>query len=127
MLISARSEIILVQEFIPTEFDWRIGVLDGEPLFAARYFMCGDHWQILKHGADGSYDEGPTQAVAIEDAPPEVAETATRAARLVGRGLYGVDLKQTPHGVLVMEVNDNPNIDVGLEDVAVGDERREGT
>ena len=117
-----RSEIILVQEFIPTEFDWRIGVLDGEPLFAARYFMCGDHWQILKHGADGSYDEGPTQAVAIEDAPPEVAETAMRAARLVGRGLYGVDLKQTPHGVLVMEVNDNPNIDVGLEDVAVGDE-----
>lgn len=117
-----RSEIILVQDFVKTEFDWRIGVLDGAPLFAARYFMCEQHWQILKHAPDGSHTEGPTSAVTIDDVPPAVLETALRAARLVGRGLYGVDLKQTSSDVYVMEVNDNPNIDVGMEDAALGDE-----
>lgn len=116
-----RSEIILLQDFVPTAFDWRIGVLDGTPLFAARYYMCKRHWQILKHAADGSHDEGATRAEALEDVPDAVLDTALRAARLVGSGLYGVDLKETPDGVFVMEVNDNPNIDVGLEDAALGD------
>lgn len=117
-----RSEIILLQDFVTTEFDWRIGVLDGEALFAARYYMCAQHWQILKHAADGTHSEGPTQAVALDEVPAEVLAVALRAARLIGRGLYGVDLKQTAHGVFVMEVNDNPNIDVGMEDAALGDE-----
>ena len=116
-----RSEIILLQDFIPTQFDWRIGVLDGAPLFAARYFMCDRHWQILKHAPDGTHSEGPTNAVAIENVPPQVIDVALKAARLVGRGLYGVDLKETSTGVFVMEVNDNPNIDVGMEDAALGD------
>lgn len=116
-----RSEIILLQDFVPTAFDWRIGVLDGAPLFAARYYMCKRHWQILKHAADGSHDEGATRAVALEDVPAAVLDAALRAARLVGNGLYGVDLKETPNGVFVMEVNDNPNIDVGMEDAALGD------
>ncbi|MET4575427.1 RimK family protein [Ottowia thiooxydans] len=37
------SDVILVQEFMYTEFDWRIGVLEGKPLFAAQYHMCRDH------------------------------------------------------------------------------------
>jgi glutathione synthase/RimK-type ligase-like ATP-grasp enzyme len=117
-----RSAIILLQDFIETEFDWRIGVLDGEPLFAARYFMAERHWQILKHAPDGSHIEGPTRALPIENVPARVLEPAVRAAKLVGRGLYGVDLKETPAGVFVIEVNDNPNIDVGMEDAALGDE-----
>jgi glutathione synthase/RimK-type ligase-like ATP-grasp enzyme len=117
-----RSEIILLQDFVQTEFDWRIGVLDGAPLFAARYFMCDRHWQILKHAADGSHTEGPTRAVPVEEVPPAVLDAALRAARLVGRGFYGVDLKQTTSAVYVMEVNDNPNLDAGMEDTALGDE-----
>lgn len=117
-----RSEIILLQDFIQTEFDWRIGVLDGEPLFAARYFMCDQHWQILKHSPDGTHAEGPTNAVALADVPQSVLEPALHAARLIGRSLYGVDLKQTATGVYVIEVNDNPNIDAGMEDAALGDE-----
>ena len=116
------SDTLLLQDFVQTSFDWRIGVLDGEPLFAARYHMCDRHWQILKHASDGSYEEGPTEAIAVGEVPAEVLGTALRAARLVGDGLYGVDLKHTPHGVFVMEVNDNPNIDVGLEDAKEGDE-----
>ena len=49
-------------------------------------------------------------------------EAATRSARLIGDGLYGVDLKQTRDGVFVIEVNDNPNLDRGMEDGVLGDE-----
>ena len=45
-----------------------------------------------------------------------------RAANLIGDGLYGVDLKQTQKGVVVIEVNDNPNIDAGVEDKVLKDE-----
>ena len=116
-----QSEIILAQEFMYTPFDWRIGVLAGEPLFAARYFMCAEHWQILRHGPDGSHVEGRTQAVPIESVPKPVRETALAAARLIGDGFYGVDLKETDCGVFVIEINDNPNLDHGLEDGAAGD------
>jgi len=36
--------------------------------------------------------------------------------------LYGVDLKQTAKGIYVVEVNDNPNIDAGVEDAVLKDE-----
>ncbi len=116
------SEVILVQEYMYTEFDWRVGVLAGEPLFVARYYMCDQHWQILRHDADGSHAEGRTQAFAVEDVPAEVLDAAVRSARLIGDGLYGVDLKQTRGGVFVIEVNDNPNLDRGMEDGVLGDE-----
>ncbi|MDQ0392597.1 RimK family protein [Labrys monachus] len=115
------SEIILVQEFIYTPFDWRIGVLAGEVIFAAKYHMSEGHWQIIQHDGAGGHVEGRTQAVAVEEVPAEVIGPAVRAARLIGNGLYGVDLKQTRSGVVVIEINDNPNIDIGLEDAAVGE------
>lgn len=132
-----KSEIILVQEFMPSDYDWRIGVIGGEPIFACQYFMAKGHWQIYKHNdEDGAKDadkkakgakavphpeEGDHRTVPIEDVPPEVLDVAVRAANLIGTGLYGVDLKQTEKGVYVMEVNDNPNIDVGVEDMVLGD------
>lgn len=45
-----------------------------------------------------------------------------QTARLIGDGLYGVDLKQAGDRVLVIEVNDNPNLDAGIEDAVLGDE-----
>ncbi len=116
------SEIVLVQDFMYTEFDWRVGVLDGQPLFVARYFMVRDHWQIIKHAGDGQHAEGRTEAVKISETPPEVLRAATAAARLIGDGFYGVDLKQNAAGVFVIEINDNPNLDVGAEDKVLGDE-----
>ena len=38
------SDLVVIQPFIPTEFDWRIGVLDNKALFACRYFMAKGHW-----------------------------------------------------------------------------------
>ena len=44
-----------------------------------------------------------------------------RAANLIGEGFYGVDVKETGGGLVVMEVNDNPNVDAGCEDAVLGD------
>ena len=109
------SELGVVQSWTPSEFDWRVGVLDRQPLFAARYHMARGHWQIARH--DGGITRyGKVEAVALADAPPDVLDLAVRAASLFGDGLFGVDLKVVDGRPLVMEVNDNPNIDGGYED-----------
>jgi glutathione synthase/RimK-type ligase-like ATP-grasp enzyme len=115
------TELVLAQEFMPTAFDWRIGVLDGEPLFACQYLMARNHWQIVRHGEGGKALEGAMRAVQLAAAPAQVVQTAVKAARLIGRGLYGVDIKQNDRGVFVIEVNDNPNLVHGEEDDAEGD------
>ncbi|NJD19532.1 MAG: RimK family protein [Gemmatimonadetes bacterium] len=109
------SELVVAQEFMPSAFDWRVGVLDGQPLYAARYHMAKGHWQIVRaQGTHTSY--GDVQAVAIEDTPKAVVEVAVKAARLIGDGLYGVDLMEVDGRVVIIEVNDNPNLDGGFED-----------
>lgn len=115
----AQSDLILAQEFLPTAFDWRIGVLDGEPLFACQYLMAKKHWQIVRHQDGQAPAEGSFKTFALDEAPADVVDVATRAARLIGHGLYGVDLKETDKGVVVIEINDNPNLEHGVED-AVG-------
>jgi glutathione synthase/RimK-type ligase-like ATP-grasp enzyme len=116
----ARSELLVAQEWLPTEFDWRIGVFDGRPLFAAQYRMAPGHWQVIKRDDEGRV-EGETVAFAIGEVPEVVVETAVRAANLIGRGLYGVDLKQSGEKCWLIEVNVNPNIDAGNEDQIMGD------
>lgn len=115
------SDLILAQEYVVTEYDWRIGVLNGAPLYASKYFMAAGHWQIVKHEADGGHDEGLFETVPIEDAPGDIVDAALTAARPIGAGLYGVDVKQTARGPMVVEVNDNPNLDAGVEDKVLKD------
>lgn len=115
------SDILIAQKFMPTAYDWRIGVLDGRPLFAVQYKMARRHWQIVKHDTGGKPLEGGSRAVQLGAAPPLVLDTGLRAARLIGEGFYGVDLKETGEGVFVIEVNDNPNLDHGTEDQAEKD------
>jgi len=112
----ASSRLILAQEFMYTAYDWRIGILNGKPLYACQYKASRGHWQIVNHKADGTAIAGGFTTMAIDEAPKHVVETATRAANLIGNSLYGVDLKENDRGVFVIEVNDNPNIDHGIED-----------
>jgi glutathione synthase/RimK-type ligase-like ATP-grasp enzyme len=115
------TDLLVAQEYVPTDFDWRIGVLGGKPLYACRYGMAPSHWQIVKRDDDGVH-EGDAETMPVEDAPANVIKLATRAADLMGDGLYGVDLKVVRGKPVVIEVNDNPNIDAGVEDAALGDE-----
>ncbi|WP_457935908.1 RimK family protein [Mesorhizobium sp. 10J20-29] len=116
------SDLLIAQKFMPTEFDWRVGVLGGQPLFAVHYLMAKQHWQIVNHRPGGKPVQGGFKSFTLKEAPPLVVETAVRAARCIGDGLYGVDLKETPEGVFVIEVNDNPNLDHGCEDSGEKDE-----
>jgi glutathione synthase/RimK-type ligase-like ATP-grasp enzyme len=116
------SELVIAQEWTPTAFDWRIGVLAGTPLFASRYHMARGHWQIIQSESHSGPRYGRVEAVPIEKVPQRVLEVALGACRLIGGGLYGVDLKALDDGrVVVTEVNDNPNIDAGYEDGIAGD------
>lgn len=115
------SDLILAQEFMYTEFDWRVGILNRRPLFVCQYFMSKQHWQIVNHGDKGAPKEGGFKTLRVEDAPTKVVRMALRAANLVGEGLYGVDLKQSGERIVVIEVNDNPNIDAGVEDAVLGE------
>jgi glutathione synthase/RimK-type ligase-like ATP-grasp enzyme len=117
-----KSELIVAQEYLPTPFDWRVGILDRRPLFAAKYFMAPGHWQIVKHGAaKQDYIEGPTIAVPVSEVPKKVMTLGLRAAKLIGDGFYGVDIKEISNRCYVIEVNDNPNVDAGNEDGVLGD------
>jgi glutathione synthase/RimK-type ligase-like ATP-grasp enzyme len=117
-----KSELIVAQEWLPTEFDWRVGILDRRPLFVCQYYMAKGHWQIVKRepGRRG-YEEGPVRAVAVAEAPDEVVKLALKSANLIGDGLYGVDIKQVGSRCYVIEVNDNPNVDAGNEDGVLKD------
>lgn len=116
------SELVVVQGFIQSDFDWRIGVIDQKPLFACKYFMAPKHWQIQRQRDDGSMSYGKWETMPVELAPRKIVRTALAAANLIGDGLYGVDVKQVGSECYVMEINDNPNIESGVEDQILKDE-----
>ncbi len=110
-----KSALVLAQEYIYTDFDWRIGVLNNQPLYACRYFMAKKHWQIYRHEGDkthsGDFDTLPTY-----EAPDAVIKAALDVCKRIGDGFYGVDIKQKDDKVYIIEVNDNPSVDSGVED-----------
>jgi glutathione synthase/RimK-type ligase-like ATP-grasp enzyme len=118
------SELIVAQQFIKSEFDWRIGVLDGKALFASKYYMAPDHWQIYNWDNEDKekLHTGDFETLPIDQVPNEVISTAVKAAGLIGDGLYGVDLKEVGGKVYLIEINDNPNFDYGIEDKVLGNE-----
>ena len=115
-----KSDLVIAQEWLPTPFDWRVGVFDRRPLYVCKYFMAQGHWQVVKR-EPGRTLEGSTVAHSVGEAPEIVVRTALRAANLIGDGLYGVDLKQDGRQCYVMEINDNPNVDAGAEDAVLKD------
>src|SRR3546814_2048647 len=94
--------------------DWSSDVCSSDlPLYACRYYMAKDHWQVVKRVGNGAIVEGGHETLDVKDVPTAVLSVAVQAARAVGSSLYGVDLKQFGKRVKVIEVNDNPNIDHG--------------
>jgi len=116
------TALVIAQEFLYTEFDWRIGILNKEPLYACQYYMSRGHWQIYNHGARGAAKSGGFKTLPVRDAPSEVVKLALKATAPIGDGLYGVDIKQIGNRTVVIEVNDNPSIDAGVEDEYLGDD-----
>ena len=96
-------------------------MLDRQPLFACKYYMSRGHWQIYQHQEGGNFNAGGWETLDVLAVPRCVRETALKAANLIGDGLYGVDIKQKGNKAYVIEINDNPNIDRGVEDHVMGD------
>jgi len=114
-LLFKQSALVLAQAYVYTDFDWRIGILSKKPIFACKYFMSRGHWQIYKHSGDGNVQSGEFLTMPVYEVPKKILDIANRAANLIGDGLYGVDIKQVGQSGVVIEVNDNPNIDAGVE------------
>lgn len=118
-----KSELVIAQEYSPSEYDWRIGILDDRPFYACRYYMAKGHWQIYNWNAKAKNDQdGNADCLPIEEVPPKILEVAVKAAKLMGKGLYGIDVKEVNGKAMVIEINDNPNIDAGVEDAYYGDQ-----
>jgi len=122
--IFKKTALILIQEYFYTDFDWRIGVLNGKPLFACKYYMTKGHWQIYNHEKQNKkgYDVGQFESFPISRVPKYVINTALKMAHQVGDSLYGVDIKERDGKAYVIEINDNPNIDSEVEDLILGDD-----
>ncbi|MDI1276056.1 RimK family protein [Methylobacter sp.] len=116
-----KSALLLAQEFLYTDFDWRIGIFNNKALYACRYYMVKNHWQIYRHGSS-KIDTGSFATLPTFEVPKAVLDAALKATQPIGNGLYGVDVKEKDGKGYVIEVNDNPNIDSGVEDKYLGDE-----
>jgi glutathione synthase/RimK-type ligase-like ATP-grasp enzyme len=112
-----KSDVLAIQKFTPTSFDWRVGVLGNEVLYVCKYMIPKGKW---KHGAKlrgkPTVVWGRTVAVQEKEIPARLREVALKACSVVGKGLYGVDLKEVNGDYVVVEVNDNPSIYAGYED-----------
>jgi glutathione synthase/RimK-type ligase-like ATP-grasp enzyme len=113
-----KSDALAVQKFMPTAFDWRVGVLNDKILYVCKYMVPKGRW---KHGAKRrgkpSFIWGRTISLKKENAPVKLKEVALKACGVIGHGLYGVDIKEINGEYIVVEVNDNPSIYAGNEDL----------
>jgi hypothetical protein len=53
------------------------------------------------------------ESVPADQVPPEVIELGCEAGNAIGKGMYGVDIKESNGKLYVIEVNDNPSLDGG--------------
>ncbi|GAB4221943.1 MAG: RimK family alpha-L-glutamate ligase [Francisella sp.] len=116
-----QSAIIIAQKYYYTDFDWRIGILNNKPIYACKYYMAKGHWQITNHNKKNT-QHGKTEAFAIHQVDKSIIKIALKATKLIGNGLYGVDIKVVDNKPIIIEINDNPSIDSDIEDAYIGDQ-----
>jgi len=88
--------------------------------------MASEHWQIVNWKSDKQNEDGEVKCVPVEEAPSGLLKTALKATALIGKSLYGVDMKEVDGKYYIIEVNDNPNIDSGVEDKILKDKLYSG-
>ncbi len=109
------SDWIVVQQYIESKYDWRVGVLGGELLYACKYTIPTDTFKI-QASVNGHLVYCGVESVMPENVPPHVLRLGIDAANAIGNGLYGVDIKNNNGDAYVIEVNDNPSIESGEDD-----------
>ncbi|MEM1578649.1 MAG: RimK family alpha-L-glutamate ligase [Archaeoglobaceae archaeon] len=110
-----RSKAVVLQQFIPTTFDWRIGVLNNKAIYACKYLIPKGGWRV-RDCIGNKKIWGDVVAVKVENLPKKLRRIAIDAGKSIGNGLYGIDIKEVNGLYYVIEVNDNPTIMHGYED-----------
>ena len=110
-----KSKIVIVQEYIRSDFDWRVGILKNEILYLCKYCIPEGGWKV-KSKINGRNVWGDTIAVPRDSISQELKDICISLSKCVGDGLYGLDVKETKDGYRVIEINDNPSIYQGFED-----------
>ncbi len=109
-----RADRIVVQQYMPSEFDWRVITLNGCVLAVVKYAFAPAQWRLMDRTDGGEWAK--TKAIHRDAANPKLTATALAAANAIGTSLYGVDIKEIDGEFFVIEVNDNPTIAAGDED-----------
>jgi glutathione synthase/RimK-type ligase-like ATP-grasp enzyme len=117
------SDWIVAQRFIESNFDWRVGVLDGVPLYACQYIIPQETFKI-QATVNGHIVYCAVKSHPLDRVPRHITESAVAAARAVGDGFYGVDIKDRDGVPYVIEVNDNPSLEAGEDEHSPGLYRR---
>ncbi len=115
-----KASVLVIQEYIQSDFDWRVGMLRNEVLYLCKYCIPQGGWKI-KSKINGRNVWGKTVPVPRESISPELMDISITLSKCVGDGLYGLDIKETESGFKVIEINDNPSIYAGYEDAANND------
>ncbi|VVB91295.1 Alpha-aminoadipate--LysW ligase LysX [uncultured archaeon] len=115
-----KSKVLIVQEYIHSDFDWRVGILQNRILYLCKYCIPEGGWKV-RSKINGKNVWGKTIAVPRESISPELKDICIGLSKRVGDGLYGLDVKETKDGYRVIEINDNPSIYDGYEDAIDGD------
>lgn len=113
------SDWIVAQKFIESDFDWRVGVLDGEPLYACQYIIPQETFKI-QATVNGHIVYCAVKGHPLEQVPGHILDIAVSAAKAIGRGFYGVDIKDRDGTPFVIEVNDNPSLEGGEDEHSPG-------
>lgn len=106
------SDWIVVQQYVESKYDWRVGVLGGKLLYVCKYTIPSVTFKI-QASVNGHIVYCGVESVPERDVPPHVIRLGIDAAHAIGNGLYGVDIKNNNGDACVIEVNDNPSIESG--------------
>ncbi|MEM2368048.1 MAG: hypothetical protein QXQ50_07450, partial [Candidatus Bathyarchaeia archaeon] len=80
-----RSDYIVVQKFMPSRFDWRVGVLNGEVLYVCKYMMPKGKWKHgVKRRGKPSFIWGRTVTLKRDNAPQKLKEIALKTCSVIG-------------------------------------------
>ncbi len=111
-----RADRIVVQQYLPSAFDWRVITLHGKVLAVVEYRFAADRWKVMQRGGEG--EAAVTRGIPRDEAPEKLIAVALAASNAISNSLHGVDLKEIDGEFTVIEVNDNPTIAATEEDQA---------
>jgi glutathione synthase/RimK-type ligase-like ATP-grasp enzyme len=106
------SDWIVVQQYMESRYDWRVGVLGGGLLYVCKYTIPSVTFKI-QASMNGHIVYCGVESMPADRVPPHVIRLGIEAADAIGNGLYGVDIKNNNGDACVIEVNDNPSLESG--------------